>query len=207
MHTLLVLLSGLAFAQPTAPTSRDAVDAWAGKPLIEAAGGITQPFVPSLRVGVDWPFFRAVTERVRRRNQKLRHGVFSLSLHGSLRTAVEPQNAVQFYLDAQLGTRWMWHEGTSLALLLGAAYLHDMPAGDVYKVNSDGDVSAAPLAARPMFSPSAQLEIAHDIGKLHKTPLRIGLRGGIMAALPWNTGVLWSPTAELVFSTRLGGNR
>lgn len=205
MLTLLFLLQ-TAVADETAssePASLVERQTLSKRMVIETGAGVMDIYYPGARIGLVIPAYTFVTNKVRKRTGRRRHGVFSFEIVPNIRTFVEPRNAVDTFVGVDIATRWTWDEGVFLGFNLGTNALFDSPAGQVFSVDDDGVVSKAPLATRVHYAPSALAEFGVDFSHRTSADFRMSVRGGPFLFLPWNTGVRYDWTLELVFGIPL----
>lgn len=202
MLGLVVVAAALGASKEAPGAEHAAVKAAYERPRVEVAGGVNDLVFPALRGGVEFPLVVGVTNR-RTKRGKLRNGVGELFVAAFAGGWVEPRNAVPVYLTGELGTRWTGPTGGHIGLHAGAGLILPFNGGDTLRVGPDGTVRAAPLAVRPGWIGQVALSFGYDVGKKHRTPLRIGLKQGIGMMAPFNTGYLGVLLSELTFAVRL----
>lgn len=207
--TLLVATSLAATKEPPG-AEHAATKAAYERPRVVVAGGVDDLVFPALRVGGEFPLVVGVTNR-RSKKGKLRNGVGELFVGAHVGGWVEPRNAVPLYVTGEIGTRWTGNTGGHVGLHAGAGLILPFNGGTTLRVGDDGSVRRAPLASRPGWLGQVALSFGYDVGKKHKTPLRIAIRQGLGIMAPFNTGHLGVILTELGFAVRLdkvaGGTR
>jgi len=198
---LWVATSLAATKEPSGP-EHQATKARYEQPRVVVAGGVNDGIQPALRVGGEFPLVVGVTNR-RSKKGKLRNGVGELFVAAHLGSWVELRNTVPVYLTGEVGTRWTGNTGGFVAAHAGAGLILPFNGGDTYAVRDDGTVRAAPLAVSPGWLGQVALSFGYDVGKKHRTPLRIALKQGIGMMAPINTDFLGVLLSELSLSVRL----
>lgn len=193
-----------AFAATKEPPAAEhaATKAAYERPRVVVAVGVNDGVQPALRVGGEFPIVVGVTNR-RSKKGKLRNGVGELFVAGHVGGWVEPRNTVPLYLTGEIGTRWTGPTGGFVAAHAGAGLILPFNGGDTYVVRDDGTVRQTPLATSPGWLGQVALSFGYDVGKKHRTPLRIALKQGIGMMAPVNTDFLGMLLSELSFSVRL----
>ncbi len=117
---------------------------------------------------------------------------------------VHTRNHHAGFVDLEFGGRWTVDSGFFVETFLGLGYMQRFPAGEVYSVDTRGEVHRRRNDGSGAALGSAMLGVGWDFAEIEAAPMNVHLRVGSLGEFPYNHTLLPHLVAQAGVTLRLG---